>query len=431
MQKYVLSELDSGQRVITERIPSVRSVALGFWIGAGSRDETPSKAGISHFIEHLLFKGTRSYTAQDIAEIFDGLGGELNAATSREHTLVYVRVADHHFEQALDVMSDMVYAPLFADLDSEREVVLEEIAMYEDTPHELVHDLMSEAVFGDHPLGRPVIGTAEVISSVGRRALTTYHQTMYQAGQRRRRRRGEPEARRPRRAAREGAAQAGENARAGAAPAQAARAAAAPERPLPAQEHRAVPRLHRRPGIARSDRRRFAASLLDALLGGSASSRLFQEIREKRGMAYSVYTFASQYTDTRADRLLRRDARGEPRRLPRDRERADRRGRGGQARKGELERAKENLKGRILLSMESTSNRMSRLGKSLITDTELLSIDRIAAEIDAVTPEAVSELAGVLLAPEKLSASGIGPSEERFREAVRRIKPELPARAAA
>ena len=179
MQKYVVSELDSGQRVITERIPSVRSVALGFWIGAGSRDETPSKAGISHFIEHLLFKGTRSYSAQDIAEIFDGLGGELNAATSREHTLVYVRVADHHLEQALDVMSDMVYAPLFADLDSEREVVLEEIAMYEDTPHELVHDLMSEAVFGDHPLGRPVIGTADVISSVGRRALTTYHQTMY------------------------------------------------------------------------------------------------------------------------------------------------------------------------------------------------------------------------------------------------------------
>ena len=175
MQKYVLTELDSGQRVITERIPSVRSVALGFWIGAGARDETPSKAGITHFIEHLLFKGTRSYSAQDIAEIFDALGGELNAATSREHTLVYVRVADHHLDQALDVMSDMVYAPLFADIDSEREVVLEEIAMYEDTPHELVHDLMSEAVFGDHALGRPVIGTADVISRSGsvRSPITT------------------------------------------------------------------------------------------------------------------------------------------------------------------------------------------------------------------------------------------------------------------
>ena len=185
------------------------------------------------------------------------------------------------------------------------------------------------------------------------------------------------------------------------------------------------------PGIARSDRRRFTASVLDALLGGSASSRLFQEIREKRGMAYSVYTFASQYTDTgligfyvgtRAENLadcleIANEQIAEV---------AE-----GKLRKGELERAKENLKGRILLSMESTSNRMSRLGKSLISDTELLSIDRIAAEIDAVTPESVAELATVLLAPEKLSASGIGPSEERFRDAVRRIKPELPARAAA
>ena len=185
------------------------------------------------------------------------------------------------------------------------------------------------------------------------------------------------------------------------------------------------------PGLARGDDRRYALSVLDAILGGAASSRLFQEIREKRGMAYSVYTFASQYTDsgligfyvgTRPENLadcleIANEQVGEV---------AE-----GRLRKGELERAKENLKGRILLSMESTSNRMSRLGKSLISDTELLSIDRIAAEIDAVTPEAVAELAAVLLAPEKLSASGIGPSEERFRDAVRRVTPELPARAAA
>src|SRR3977135_2512218 len=177
-----MSELDSGQRVITERISTVRSVSLGFWIGAGARDETPSKAGVTHFIDHLLFKGTRSYTAQDIAEIFDALGGELNAATSREHPVVYVRGTQTPLEQALDVMTDMVYTPAFADLDAEREVVLEEIAMYEDAPHEAVHDLMSEAVFGDHPLGRPVIGTADVISTVGRRALTSYHQAMYRAG---------------------------------------------------------------------------------------------------------------------------------------------------------------------------------------------------------------------------------------------------------
>ncbi len=431
MQKYVLSELDSGQRVITERIPSVRSVSLGFWIGAGSRDETPSKAGATHFIEHLLFKGTRSYTAQDIAEIFDGLGGELNAATSREHTVVYVRVADHHIEQALDVMSDMVYAPLFAELDAEREVVLEEIAMYEDAPHELVHDLMSEAVFGDHPLGRPVIGTANVISSVGRRALTSYHQTMYRAGnvvvaaagnlqhddlvsrlEKAQRKQAKNPARGPRLRS----------------------PLVRPPRPSVRFQRKKTEQYHvciGAPGISRSDRRRFAASVLDALLGGSASSRLFQEIREKRGMAYAVYTFASQYTDTgligfyvgtRAENLA--DC------LEIANEQVSEVAE-GKFRKGELERAKENLKGRILLSMESTSNRMSRLGRSLISDTELLSIDRLAAEVDAVTPDAVSELAGVLLASEKLSAAGIGPSEERFRDAVRRITPELPARAAA
>src|SRR3954463_9877536 len=179
MQKYVLSELPTGERVISERVPSVRSVAIGFWIGAGSRDETDAKAGVSHFIEHMLFKGSQRYTAQEIAEIFDGLGGELNAATSREHTMVYARVPDAHAQTALDVMADMVFAPSFADLDSEREVVLEEIAMYEDAPQELVHDLISEAVFGDNPLGRPVIGTSEVISSIPREAIARYHQQMY------------------------------------------------------------------------------------------------------------------------------------------------------------------------------------------------------------------------------------------------------------
>src|SRR5919204_483070 len=145
------SPLDSGERLITERVASVRSVALGFWIGAGSRDEPEGKAGVSHFIEHLLFKGSRSYGAQEIAEIFDGLGGELKAATSREHTVVYAPVPEHHVEEALDVMADMVFSPRFADLDSEREVVLEEIAMIEDAPQDLVHDLLAEAVFGDHP----------------------------------------------------------------------------------------------------------------------------------------------------------------------------------------------------------------------------------------------------------------------------------------
>ena len=430
MQKYVLSELDSGERVISERVPSVRSVAVGFWIGAGSRDERDDRAGVSHFIEHLLFKGSRSYDAQEIAETFDAMGAELNAATSREHTVVYSRVPDRHLETAIQVMTDMVFAPTFTELDQEREVVLEEIAMYEDSPQELVHDLFSEAVFGPHALGRPVIGTAEVISGVSRRAVSAYHRSMYTGGNivvsaagnivheklvsllEAAERRSDGTQRGPR-----------------------------VRRPL-VQEPPPGLRFQRKDteqyhvclgatGISRSDRRRFAASLLDGILGGSASSRLFQEIREKRGMAYAVYTVASQYTDTgligiyvgtREENL---DACIEIC-VEQIAEIAE-----GRLRKGELERAQESMKGRIMLSMESTSNRMSRLGKSLISDTELLTIERIIAEIDAVDEDAIAELAAMLLVPERLSASGVGPEEERFHRAVGRANPGLVARAAA
>jgi len=428
-QKYVLTELDSGERVISERLAHVRSVSIGFWIGAGSRDETDAKAGLSHFIEHLLFKGTASYSAQQIAEIFDGLGGELNAATSREHTVVFARVPDDKLEVALDVMGEMVFAPAFAELDAEREVVLEEIAMYEDQPQELVHDLISEATFGTHPLGRPVIGRAEIISSVSRRVVSGYHRSMYvpgnvvvaAAGNLKHEEFERLLVRVQRRAA---------------APARKGPRVRPPLVKAPPPDLR-FQRKHTEqyhvcvaaPGIARSDRRRFAASLLDGILGGSASSRLFQEIREKRGMAYAVYSFASQYTDTgqlgiyigtREDNLA-------PCLEIASEQIADIAA--GNVLPEELARAKDNLKGRIMLSMESTSNRMSRLGKSLITDTELLSIERIMAEIDAVEPEALAELAGVLLAPEKLSAAGIGPDEDRFMAAVEHVNPGL-ARAA-
>jgi predicted Zn-dependent peptidase len=430
VESYTLSELDSGERVISERLSNVRSVAIGFWIGAGSRDEPNSKAGISHFIEHLLFKGSSRYTAQEIAEIFDAFGGELNAATSRENTVVYARVADEHLEAALDLISDMVFAPTFADLDAEREVVLEEIAMYEDTPPDLVHDLIAEATFGGHPLGRPVIGTGSVIASLSRRSIGAYHARGYVP-------------------ANIVVAAAGnvehdalvallERATAQRAPS----AAAQPprRRPLvqppppglrfqrkdPEQYHVCVGA----PGIPRSDRRRFAASLLDGILGGSASSRLFQEIREKRGMAYSVYTFVSQYSDagqvgfylgTREENVAAclEIATAQIADLA-----------GGNVGASELQRAKDNLKGRIVLGMESTSSRMSRLGKSVITDTELLSFERLLAEIDAVDAEAVAELAATLLAPERLSAAAIGPREEPFLAAVERVNPALAALAA-
>jgi len=429
VQRYVLTELDSGERVISERLAHVRSVAIGFWIGAGSRDETDAKAGVSHFLEHLLFKGTASYTAQEIAEIFDALGGELNAATSREHTVVYARIPDDRLETALDVMGEMVFAPSFVELDAEREVVLEEIAMYEDQPQELVHDLISEATFGNHPLGRPVIGRAEVISSVSRRTLASYHRSMYVPGNVVVAAAGNLNHEDLQRLLVNAQRKAVEPVRKGPRVRPALVKAPAPSLRFQRKDTEQYHVCIAAPGISRSDKRRFAASLLDSILGGSASSRLFQEIREKRGMAYAVYSFASQYTDTgqlgiyigtREDNLsacleIASEQIGEIA--------------AGNVRPEELARAKENLKGRVMLSMESTSNRMSRLGKSLITDTELLSIERIMAEVEAVEADALAELAGVLLAPEKLSAAGIGPDEGRFLAAVEHVNPGL-ARAA-
>ena len=423
MRKHEVTELSTGERVISERVPGVRSVALGIWIGVGSRDEPDSKAGVSHFIEHMLFKGSSRYTAQEIAELFDELGGELNAATSRETTVVYSRVPDNHVETALDAMADMVFRPSFQDVDSEREVVLEEIAMVEDTPHDLVHDLAAEAVFGMHPLGRPVLGRADVIAGVSRRALATYHRRAYgvervvlaAAGNVRHeqlvrmldeRRETVVPARQP------------------------------PVRkpvgrfPDPGFRFQAkdTEQYHvclGGAGIARTDERRFAASVLDAIVGGSASSRLFQEIREKRGMAYSVYSYSSQYAETgqvglyvgtRVENLAAclEIAVSELADLA-----------AGNVRTDELARAKENLKGRLLLSLESTSHRMTRLGKATVTDMPLLDVEKIVARIDAVTATDVAELAQAVFEAGRLSAAGIGPDEERFRAAVEQVNPSL------
>ena len=420
--KHEVTELPTGERVISERVPGVRSVALGFWIGAGSRDEPESRAGVSHFIEHLLFKGSSRYSAQEIAEIFDELGGELNAATSRETTVLYARVPDERLETALDVMADMVYRPQFEDVDSERDVVLEEIAMVEDTPHDLVHDIAAEAVFGGHPLGRPVIGRAEVISSVSRRALAAYHGRAYSG----------------RRIVLAAAGNVQHERLV--ALLEERRNGTSSEDGLPRKPVRRLPppglRFLRKdteqyhvclsaPGISRLDERRFAASLLDAIVGGSASSRLFQEIREKRGMAYSVYSYSSQYTETGHVGLYvgtREENLAECLEIAVT-ELAD--VGAGNVRVEELARAKENLKGRLLLGLESTSNRMTRLGKALVTHTPLLSIEEVVRRLERVSASEVAELAEDVLAVGKLSAAGIGPDESRFREAVERVSPAL------
>jgi predicted Zn-dependent peptidase len=428
MEPHQLTTLPGGERVITERIDGVRSAAIGLWIGAGSRDEPLAKAGVSHFIEHLLFKGTERFDAVRIAELFDAMGGELNAATSRETTVVYTRVPDDHIDVALEVMTDMVFSPALTDIDSEREVVLEEIAMVDDNPQDLVHDLAAEAVFGAHPLGRPVIGRAEVIASISRRSLLGYHRGAYVGPNVVLAAAGNVDHGRIAQAL-------AERRNGGGSPSLARLRKPAGRAPLPALrfQRKNTEQYHvcrAGPGLRRDDPRRYASALLDAILGGSASSRLFQEIREKRGMAYSVYTYGSQYLDAGQIGIYV-GTREENLRECLDVIAAELHDVGaGNIREGELERAKENMKGRLLLSLESTSARMTRLGKATVTETEIVPIEETERRIASVTAEEVAALARDLYAPELLSAAGIGPSEKRFRAAIERVNPDAVARAA-
>src|SRR5437764_751073 len=272
-----LTELSSGLRVVSERIDTVRSVALGFWVRTGSRDETVAEAGVSHFLEHLLFKGTKRFSSTEIDQIFDGMGAEINAGTGKETTSVYSRFLDQHLERAFDVMSDMVLRPAYPDIDSERQVVIEEIAMYEDEPSDKVHDVLAEAVFGDHPLGRPVIGRAEVIANVPVPEIASYHDERYA----------------PSNLVVAGAGNVDHDRlvelvdAACAAGLPAGRdggrdLVAAPEVADPHMRFVEKQTVHYdvtlgAPGIPRGDERRFALRVLDTILGGSTSSRLFQE----------------------------------------------------------------------------------------------------------------------------------------------------------
>ena len=290
-----LTTLDSGARVVTEAMPSVRSIALGFWVRTGSRDEDHARAGISHFLEHLLFKGTDRFSSREIDEAFDAMGAEVNAGTGKETTSVYSRFLDNHLERAFDVLQDMVLRPAYPDIDSERQVVIEEIAMYEDEPQDKVHDVLAEAIFGDHPLGRPIIGRADVVSSVPVPEISSWHDGRYVPGNMVLAAAGNLE--------HERIVELAERALAG------TRLRDARRRSTRRSAGGQVLRFHQKeteqyhvclggPGIPRGDERRFALRVLDTILGGSTSSRLFQEVREKRGLAYSVYSYASHYADT-------------------------------------------------------------------------------------------------------------------------------------
>jgi len=362
----------SGLRIVTEEIPDVRSAAFGIWVNVGSRNETPKVAGASHFLEHLLFKGTKRRSALEISSAIDAVGGEMNAFTSKEYTCFYARVIDKDLPLAIDVISDLITSSIAKpeDVDAERKVVLEEISMRDDDPSDLVHDLFSETFYGDTPVGRPILGTTKSIKNMSRNSIFNYYKENYLpenivisiAGNLKSKRTIEESLNaiskdsfleKPR--------------------------IGTPNRNLrnlkPRFSTEKVGLINRKteqahlflgvPGVARDDKRRFAMSVLSAALGGGMSSRLFQEIREKRGLAYSVYSYAQQYA-------------------------------GGLSHE-ELTRAQGAVTGSLVLSQEDTGSRMTRIGKSEIVHGEVLGFDEILKEISRVDSVSIRELASEFL----------------------------------
>ena len=419
-----LTQLGSGVRVVTEEVPSVRSVALGLWVRTGSRNETPAQAGVSHFLEHLLFKGTARYSAIEISELFDGLGASVNAATGKETTHLHARFLDEHTEAVFDLLAEMLLAPTYPDIDSERQVVIEEIAMYDDEPQESVHDVLADAVFGSHPLGRRVLGEAER----DRLDPDPRHRVLPPRPLRGRRRSSSaPPA--------TSTTTASSSSPSGWSHPPAEGGGVAPETALDgaarlcfhAKETEQYHICFGAPGLRRDDERRFGLAVLDSIFGGSTSSRLFREVREKRGLAYSVGSYNEQFTDqglvatyvgTREDNVEEACAiigaelarlRSEP------------------VSDEELARAKESVKGRLVLSSESTAARMTRISRATLFGLPIETLDEMLAKVDAVEVDDLTALAAELYGAERLSAACVGADEDRFKAALAPVSEALAA----
>ena len=394
--------LPSGLRIVTEEVSSVRSAAIGIWVNVGSRDETPAVAGASHFLEHLLFKGTKTRTALEISSAIESVGGEMNAFTSKEYTCFYARVIDTDLPLAINVISDLITSSKVTatDVDAERKVVLEEIAMLDDDPSDQVHDLFAQTYYGDTHLGRPILGTVQSIKEMPRKNVFNYYKKRYVpqdlvvavAGNIEHRKvvsmvkkslsrdafldvTGQPQVR--------------------------------PDAAVKVRQQQSVGLLYRKTeqahmfygmaGVARNDDRRFTMGILAAALGGGMSSRLFQEIREKRGLAYSVYSYAEQFAGSG---LLGFYAGCHPTKAIEVVE-IIREVLADVAENGmtdiEIDRAKGAVKGSLVLSQEDSGSRMSRIGKNEIVYGEIMDFDDILKEISAVSSEAVRKLAGEIL----------------------------------
>jgi len=406
-QTYVKTVLDNGIRVITEQVPNVRSAAIGLWVGVGSSHEEPPLRGISHLIEHMLFKGTPARSARQIAETMDSVGGNLNAFTDKEVTCYHGRIVDAHVNLAFELLSDMFRHAKFdpTDLRNEQQVILEEIRMYDDSPDEVSQDLFLRTVWAGSSLGEPTIGYADTVSGITRDSIKAYMRQRYT----------------PDRVVVTGAGSLDHaafvklvNEFLGQMEGKFEGTEPSPPQFRPAiagknKDCEQVYLLVGAEGTSASDERRYPLSVLDAILGGGMASRLFQEIREKRGLVYSVYSSHNAYrnggifsisasTSPKNSKEVLSLIRAELTRLIEDGVSAD-----------ELHRAKEHIKGSLLLSLESTSTRMIRLGRSELNIGRYVPTAELTARIDAVTKEEVDEMARQIFSPQRLALTVLGP----------------------
>jgi predicted Zn-dependent peptidase len=402
--------LPSGLTVLSEYMPGARSVSFGAWVRAASVHERRERMGVSHLLEHMVFKGTKARSARDIALALEVLGGSLDAYTAREHTSYQARVLDEHLEQAADVIGDLLFRPLLrsADLRLERKVVLEEIAMVDDTPDDLVFDLHSEAMWGSHPYGYPILGTRDTVASLGVKELRELHERAYHppqivvaaAGHVKHELLLEI-------LERTGwlAVPRGDDAPLVVPPA----IAPAPTEQYVERDGAQTHIVFGSPTVAHHDPRRYAIALVDAILGGGMSSRLFQRVREELGLAYAVYTFQSFHPDTGTHGVYvgtapataersREAIREELDRLSRESLTAE-----------EIAAGKSQLKGQVTLSLESVSSRMYRAAGVALYDEPFRTLDDVLALIDAITPEEVAAVCREFYAPEKQTVVSLGP----------------------
>ena len=416
----------SGLRIVTEEVPSVRSAAVGIWVNVGSRDEAPATAGASHFLEHLLFKGTTSRTALEISSSIESVGGEMNAFTSKEYTCFYARVIDTDLPMAIDVVSDLITSSIVTalDVDAERKVVLEEIAMRDDDPSDLVHDLFSDTYYGDTAIGRPILGTIDSIKGMSRNTVFNYYKKKYLPQDLVVAVAGNIKHKRVVAMVEEALSRDNFLDELGA-------PLLRPNTPVKNSKQQSVGLLYKKSeqahmfygmeGVARADDRRFAMGVLSAALGGGMSSRLFQEIREKRGLAYSVYAYAQQFAGsgvlgfyagcnpTKAIEVVEiiRSVLSDV---------AD----NGMTHE-EIERAKGAVRGSLVLSQEDSGSRMSRIGKNEIVYGQVMDFDDILKAISRVSATDIREIAGEFLVKTPTLAL-VGPfkNESKFEKVLAR-----------